>query len=105
MGALANAATLLQDPIFRAWMTAAGAYQARQVISEDPATANHAVRLKLANDAVVTPGIVTDRLVTIIGTDPTIAAMGNSTATLDETTVLNKVAAAWTTIAQMMYPS
>lgn len=104
MGALANAALLLQDNTFRAWMTAAGAYQARQVVLEPDTTADHAIRLRLANDAIVSPTIVTDRLVTIIGTDPTIAAMGSSTTTLDENTVLNKVAGTWTTIAKMMYP-
>lgn len=104
MGALANAAKLLKDSDFRDWMTAAGAYQARQVILEDPATADHSIRLLLANDAIVTPEITTDRLVTIIGTDPTIAADGSTVATLNEGKVLTAVANSWTTIAKMMYP-
>ena len=105
MGALDNASKLIQDANFRAWMLAAGAYQARQVITEDPATADHAVRYLLAVEVIVEPQMVVDRLVTLVGTDPDIATQGSDTSTLSESTVLNKVSVIWTDLAKLIVPS
>lgn len=100
MGALANAALLMNDAAMRQWLIAAGAYQARVVYTEDPATPDHAVRLLLAKDVLMNPSFISDRLLTLICTDPVVANMGSTASAVGENTCLAKVAELWTLLAQ-----
>lgn len=104
MGALANAAALIQDATFAQWMTAAAAYQARLVIGEPESTPDHAIRLVLAKEVAVSPHSAAARLVTIVGTDPAIAAQGDNPAAIPEADILAAVAAVWTTLAHLIHP-
>lgn len=101
---LPNAATLLHDPTFRDWILAASIYQARIVITEDPATADHATRLKLANDVIVNPQMTLDRFVNLVATDPDIAGAGNNVTAIGQPAILSKVAQLWTPLAKLLYP-
>jgi hypothetical protein len=104
MGQLANAAALMQDPEWREWLVASAAYQARVVVTEDPATPDHAVRYRLAQDAIVSPSMLADRLVSVVSTDPDIAALGGTPALVGETLPIQKTAAVWTALAKLLYP-
>lgn len=101
---LANAATLMRDETFRDWIMAAAVYQARQVIVEPDTTANHAIRERLAQDVIVSPAILVERLVNVIATDPDVAAKGNTVDLIGQTIILQKVAAIWTHLARLAYP-
>ena len=81
---------------------AAGAYQARIVVTEPASTTDHDIRLQLAQNVLTSPNIVVDRLVTIVGTDPDVASKGNTPELVGEALVLSKVADVWTTLAKMM---
>lgn len=105
MGALANAVALSEDATFRKWCVAAGAYQARLVILEPSTTPKHAVRHRLAVDVLVSPQILGDRLVAVVGTDPDVASKGGTTEAVGEALVLQKVGEAWTTLAELLYPA
>jgi hypothetical protein len=99
MGAVANAAILIEDPEFQGWCMAAAAYQARQVILEDPATPGHAERLSLATSVVNAPETYQRRFTVYVATDPQVATKGSTAAAVGEQTVLDKVEAIWTTVA------
>lgn len=105
MGALANAVVLLRDPDFRDWCLAAGAYQARVVITELGTVPDHDIRLRLAVDVLSCPEVVVDKLVTAIATDPDVAGKGSTTAAVGEALALSKTAAVWTTLAKIGYPN
>jgi hypothetical protein len=101
MGAVANAATLIKDPIFLDWCMAAAAYQARQVLLEDPLIEDHQLRKDLAVNVANDPLNFRTRFTVYIATDPTVAVKGNTAALVGEQTVLDKIAAIWTTVAKM----
>jgi hypothetical protein len=103
MGALANAAVLVKDPTFMDQCMAAAAYQARQVILEPDTTQDHASRLALATSVVADPLTFRTRFSVYIGTDPEVAAKGNTAALVGEQTILDKVAAIWTTVSKLGY--
>lgn len=105
MGALANAVLLRKDPDFASWVETAIAYTARNVIIEPTSTPNHNVRLQLARDAAVTPSMILPIMLTAVATDPAIATLGSTTTAIGEQNVLDKVAADWTVIAQLIYPN
>lgn len=102
MGQLANAALLMTSPEFANWCAAAGAYQARLVILEPVGTADHVVRLKLANDVIRLPGVIAGLLVQIIATDPAVNILGGTAALVGEALVLSKTADVWTTLSKML---
>lgn len=104
MGQLANAAALMQDPEWREWLIAAAAYQARVVVTEDPSTTDHAVRYRLAQDAIVSPSMLADRLVSVISTDPDVVSLGGTPAQVGETLPIQKTANVWTALAKLIYP-
>ena len=104
MGALANAVTLLRDDNFRRFITAACAYQARQVILEDPGTGDHAVRLSLAEKVMTNPNYIVDKAVAAVATDPAVATLGTTvgdTGSISEATILGEVANTWTALAKL----
>ena len=103
--ALSNAVTLMKDSEFRDWCVAAGAFQARAVVTEPLNTADHAVRLRLASDVLQNPYVLADRLVTVMATDTAIAEAGDNVNALDQTVFLNKVAQVWTPLAKLLYPA
>lgn len=104
MGALTNATVLRKDPDFASWVETAIAYTARIVIAEAPTVNDHAVRLRLARDAAVSPTMVLPLMVSTVATDPDVATKGPTPAQVGEQTVLDKVGAAWTTIAKLLFP-
>lgn len=104
MGALANATILRKDPDFASWVETAIAYTARVVITEPANTANHNVRLRLARDAAVTPGVILPIMISAVATDPAIATLGATCALVGEQNVIDKVGAAWTSVSQLLFP-
>ena len=105
MGALANASALRHDPTFTEWVETAAAYQARLVITEDADTPDHDIRLRLARDAAVTPGVAAGLLVTIVATDPEVATKGETADAVGEALIIAKVAGAWTVLSHLIYPN
>ena len=105
MGALANATVLRKDAEFRSWVETAIAYQARLALTESAATADHAIRERLARDAAVTPGIVLELMVTGVATDPAVANKGATAQLVTEAVVIDAVGALWTPIAKLTYPN
>lgn len=101
MGALANAAVLVKDPTFLDQCMAAAAYQARQVILEADTTPDHATRLALATTVSSDPLTFRTRFAVYLGTDPEVAAKGNTAAAVGEQMILDKTAAIWTTVAKL----
>lgn len=103
MGALSNAVTLRADPVWREWIITASAYQARVVLTEAESVPDHAVRARLARDVAFTPASVVDLMVTLVSTDPEVAAKGSTPDAITENTVLAKVAAVWTAVAKLLH--
>lgn len=104
MGALANAVSLMNSVEWRDWLKAAAAYQAREVVLEPEGTARHALRLKLAEKVITSPEYVVGHLVTIISTDPDVAAKGGTPTAVTENVVIAKVAASWSRMAELLLP-
>lgn len=107
MGRLENGSALMmgtEAQHFRNWLTVAASTTARAVITEDPATADHAVRYRLALDVLVVPNIVVDRLVTAVATDSQVTANPPVFNDAAEAVIQQKVNEVWTTIAKLMYP-
>jgi hypothetical protein len=98
VGVVANAAALAADQKFRDMALAGMVYTARTVLLEDPATANHARRLWLARQVVGSPPRYADTIAWTMASDPTIAQATDVTL-VDETVLLNRVAAAWDYLA------
>ena len=105
MGALANATVLRHDQTFNEWVETAIAYQARQVITEAANTPDHAIRMRLAQDTAVQPSMILTLMVTALATDPAVAVKGDTAELVTEQTVIDKVAAVWTTVAKLTYPN
>lgn len=105
MGALANATALRHEQTFIEWVETAIAYQARVVIGEAANVPDHAIRLTLARVAAVTPNMVLSLMVTAVATDPTVATKGPTAVDVTEQTVIDKVAASWTVVAQLTFPN
>lgn len=103
MGALANAAILIKDATFQDWCMAAAAYQARQVVLEDPTTTDHQARLDLATTVIASPETFRTRFAVYIATDPTVAVKGSTSAQVGEQTVLDKASEIWTRVAKLGY--
>lgn len=101
MGALANAAVLIKDTTFLDQCMAGAAYQARQVVLEDPATPDHQVRLDLALTVITSPESFRTRFAIYLATDPTVSGKGNTAALVTEATIIEKTAAIWTTVAKI----
>lgn len=101
MGALANAAVLIKDATFLDQCMAAAAYQARQVVLEDPATPDHQARLDLALTVIASPETFRTRFTIYLATDPTVSVKGATAALVGEQTILDKTAAIWTTVAKI----
>lgn len=104
MGAVANAGSLLTDPTWRNWVTAAAAFVAVEVYSEAPTTPDHAIRLRLALDVITVPNMVTDRLVTLCSVTQEIAALGGAPTANMEGLLITRIRALWTDIAKTTYP-
>lgn len=103
MGALDNAVTIMNNPLWRQYMTAASAYVARQVYSEPASTSDHDVRMQLAKDVLVQRDLIASQLATLLGTDPTLIAETADPAAVDENGIINAVASYWTAIAHQRY--
>jgi hypothetical protein len=101
MGALANSAQLINSTDFLGWCIAASCYQARLVITESVDTPEHAVRLELAKAVINDPMTFSSRVVTVIGTDPSVVTAGGTVANLSEAAVLTSIATAWTVLAKI----
>lgn len=101
---LPNAVALMRDVDFRDWLMAAGAYQARVVLGEPAATPDHAVRVKLAQDVLMSPEMLLDRLVNVVATDPEVAGRGVTPAVVGQPLILQKVADIWTSLARLSFP-
>src|SRR6476469_9324202 len=107
MGALANATSLRHDTDFIGWVESAIVYQSRLVLTGDTAApggttaAQLAVRLKLAKSTAVSPRQILDLCVCAIACDPDVANLGGTAAIVGEALVLSKMAAIWTTVAQL----
>lgn len=104
MSALANAVSLLRDADFRDYCLAAQAYVARTVLAEAPSVPECAARHALAVKVLSSPTYGLDRLVTVIATDPLIAAAGPTAASLSEEALISAVVKVWTPIAKLDTP-
>lgn len=100
---LANATVLMKDGDFRLWCLAASAYQARVVLTEDPSTPDHDVRMRLAKDVINNPEVIVDKVVNIIATDPQVAGQGSTVAAIGQPLMLNKIAEIWTPLAEVSF--
>lgn len=107
MGALENATALRKDETFRDWIETGIAYQSRLVISEPSSTPDHAVRLELAVQAAVSPKMILDLMVTAVATNPAVASKGITVGPdgVTEQDILDNIAAVWTVVAQLTFPS
>ena len=101
---LPNAVVLMHSQEFHDWCMAAGVYQARLVISEGGTVTNHAIRLKMAQDVIVTPALIANQLVSLIATDPSVNSLGSDVTTIGQAVILQKVADVWTDLAKLLYP-
>lgn len=107
MGRLENGSMLMDGADadhFRRWLKVAAATTARGVVLEDAGTVDHAVRMRLAVEVMVSPDIVVDRLVTAVATDPQVTANPPTFNDAAETVIQSKVDGVWTTVAKLMYP-
>jgi len=105
MGAVANAASLMQDPTWKSWVTAASAFTAVAVYTEATNTPDHDARLRLALDVLTSPDFVTQRLIAICSTTVAIANAGPTPVTAHENLLIARVAEVWTTLAKTTYPA
>ena len=103
-GPLQNAVLLMNDGTWRQWLTTAAAYNARLIYDESPTVEDHAVRYALALEVLITPQAITDRLVTLVSTDPTIAVQSGVPANLTESSIIDAVMKYWTALAKWKYP-
>jgi len=104
MGALENATELMKDSTLLELVKAGTVYQSRQVVIEAVGTAEHAARLALANVCIIAPDRHAVQFLNVIACDPTVAALGPTSASVPENTILTKLAEVWTPIAKMLYP-
>jgi hypothetical protein len=102
---LPNAVALMRSVDFRDWLLAAGAYQARVVLAEPDTTPLHDVRLKLAEEVLMSPAVIVDRLVNAIATDPEVAGKGQTPQAVTQALILKKVDLVWSALARMSYPN
>jgi hypothetical protein len=103
MGRLTNGATLMASQQFRDWLLVAAATTARTVVLEADTTPNHALRMRLAKEVIVSPQIVLDRLVTAVATDPDVSAQPPTFNEAAEPVVQAKVDGLWNKLAELMY--
>lgn len=104
MGALDNAVTLMANPMWRQYMTAAAAYQARVVYSEAASVPDYATRRRLAIDVLASPDLISSQLAILLGTDPDLVTATSDPVQVDEPMIIQKVAGYWTAIAKQHYP-
>lgn len=115
MGALANAAVLAKDSVFRDRALAALIYQARRVMTEPESTPNHTFRLSFARSVVRSPEMYLPTAGWVMACDPTIATLAqvatvvnaatgvgtNAGAAVVEQVLLDSMLAAWDYLATM----
>src|SRR5690606_37421968 len=104
MALIGNAARLATSDDYRNVVTACIAYVAQGVLEEDPSTPAHAQRRFLAHQALVNPGVHTDRFVWLCATTPSIAAIGATPSEAHEEPTLQRVTDLWTPVATALYP-
>lgn len=95
MGALANAALLSRDGVFRDRVLAAVIFHARAVLSESPDTPNHIFRAQYARSVLLSPMDYMDSFSWTIAADLQIASLGDSAAAIPEDKLLARVGVAW----------
>lgn len=95
MGALANAALLARDEVFRDRVLAAVAFHARAVLSESPDTPNHIFRAQYARSVLMSPMDYLDSFAWTIAADMLIASLGGDAAAIPEDKLLDRVGVAW----------
>jgi hypothetical protein len=105
MGALADSASLLRDPVWRDWVTAAAVEVATEVEVEGTGVTSWYIRKRLALDVLTFPDMVTTKLVSYTATDPLITAEGGTPVSAHEPLILDKVRDVWTTVARATYPT
>lgn len=101
---LANAVTLLGDPVFANVAKAASVYQARKVVTEPVATADHDVRLRLAQAVVENPEWMVQRALSVLATDPAVNTRGTTLAAIGQDAILASMETAWTALAKLLFP-
>ena len=102
---LKNAVDLMQDLDLRGMIMAATVYEATQIVVEDPATANHATRLELADRIIRDPNYAVEFFHRIISCDPEVATLGNDYTVVPEVMILNKVSVIWTKLSYLLVGS
>lgn len=103
MGALANAAALINSEEWRDLMMAAAIYQATKVMEESEATPNHSKRMQLAEEVLNNPQLVLDRLVGLVAGTPSIATISGIPSEIPDNNIIARVEAVWTPLAKIYY--
>lgn len=103
MGALANAAALMNSEEWRDLICAAAVYQATKVMEEPDTTQNHAKRLELAEEVLNNPMLVLDRLVALVAGTPSIATISGIPSEIPDNNIIARVEAVWTQLAKIYY--
>lgn len=100
MGALANAASLAREQVFRDRALAALVYQARNVIANPPSNEAKALAVSLIRN----PESYENTAAWSLATDPTIASLGSTAANVPEATLLDRALVAWPYLASSLGP-
>lgn len=103
MGALANAAALMDSPVWRGLVKAAAIYQASKVMEEDVNVANHAKRRQLAEEVLNNPQLILDRLSAILAGTPSIATLSADPTQIPDNNIIQRTEQVWTNLAQIYY--
>lgn len=101
-----NAVTLVNDQAFRDWIMVGMIFQAKAVVAEDPATANHTLRLQFAQDILVEPdnSNFIRRMQNIIAVDTDVNIFtGVDAGGITQPLILSKIAFYWNSIANLIY--
>lgn len=101
MGLLRNAADLARDDDFKALVTAGIAYTAQRIISDEDAPGEDSF---LAYQALVQPGVFTERFVWLCATTPDVAQHGGTLTEAHEGPTLDRIEALWHPVASRLYP-
>lgn len=104
MGALANAALLMNDPNMEALAKAAVIFQASNVIVEPDTVANHAQRRQLAIQVLNDPNFILGNVVNLLSATSAIATQSGLPGQLTEKSITDRVAEIWTTLATLVFP-
>jgi hypothetical protein len=105
MSAIDNAVSLMADGTLLEKIKAVSVYQARAVAIEPVATAQHAVRMKLATDVIYNPVMHAVRFQNVLACDDAICGSYSSGSNIPDSLLISKMSDIWTPIAVMLYPT